>query len=277
MTPITTSRWSVRLIASFPFDTAPTRLGARWWAIHINVLYRGSNGADSRTMSTPPETTAVGRRRIVTGGVATGFAAWATPTVLGFDSVAAAVGSCGIKPRRVDFTRWAGASLPTSFTSDDGAVTVGMTISDLSGVEDLSWSRQIYNGTLNGRDNPLIAGMNNATFGAGVELTFTFSVAVRPSFFLVDVDASTNNWRDEVTIRGSIGGGADFAPSTISPGPANTALSADTVQGVSSVSNEDGNVEIDFDQLVDTITILHADTSSWTAFQWVGIHDLHWC
>ena len=241
------------------------------------MLHGGPDLAERTTMPTSPTTTAVGRRRLVAGGVATGVAAWAAPTVLGFDPVAAAVGSCGIKPRRVDFSRWTGSSVPASFTSDDGSVTVTMSISNPYGVEDPSWSRQVFNGTLNGRDNPVVTAMNSANYGAGVAITFTFSIPVRPSFHLVDVDASSGNWRDDVTVRGSIGGGTDFAPTSITTGAANTALSADTIQGVSSVSTEQGNAEIDFDQLVDTITIVHSDSSAWTAFQWIGIHDLHWC
>lgn len=228
------------------------------------------------TSTLTPERLVVGRRRMIAGGVATGVAAWATPSVLGFDAVGAAVGSCGVKPQRVDFSRWANSLLPTNFMSDDNTVAIEMTVSN-PGVQDATWAMRVFNGTLNGRDNPVITGMSGATNGVGVDVTFDFSIPVRPSFFLVDVDASPNSWQDDVIVRGSLGGGPDFAPTTMTPGAANSIIASDTVRGVSSTSTTAGNVEVDFDQLLDRITIRHIDVTTWTSFQWIGIHDFHWC
>ena len=203
--------------------------------------------------------------------------AWAAPVVLSLDPVAAATGSCGVKPRRVDFSRFAGNLLPSSFTSDDGSITITATTSDPFGVQDAFWATRVYSGTLNSRDDPVVTAMSNANFGEYVELTFTFSQPVEPSFHLVDIDRSFFSWQDTVRIQGSYLGGAPFAPDSMVTGAANTQLSPDTVQGVSSTSTATGNVEVDFQQPVDPITIRHSDTTSWTAFQWIAIHDFHWC
>ena len=53
---------------------------------------------------------------------------------------------------------------------------------------------------------------------------------------------------------------------------------ASRCEGVSSVGQQSNSeVEVDFQDPVDTITIRHYDDTSWTGFQWIGIHDMHWC
>ncbi|MFT5200643.1 MAG: hypothetical protein ACI9C1_000007 [Candidatus Aldehydirespiratoraceae bacterium] len=95
--------------------------------------------------------------------------------------------------------------------------------------------------------------MQNARGGQGITITFTFSLPMAPSFFLVDVDRSFGSWEDTVQVTGSIGGGAPFAPTSMASGGANAFLPPDT------------------------ITIAHSDATNWSQFQWIGIHDLHWC
>ena len=216
-------------------------------------------------------------RRQVMAGSAAAAGLWAAPSVLSLDAVSAAVGSCGTKPRRVDFSRWAGALLPGAFRSDDGSVNITATTFDPFGVQDATWATRVYNGTLNTLDNPVITGMRGATGGQGITLTFTFSIPVAPSFFLVDVDRADGSWHDTVRVTGSIAGGTPFAPDSMATGAANAFIPPDTVQGTSSTSTNSGNVEVDFQQLLDTVTIFHSDTSAWGSFQWIGIHDFHWC
>ena len=33
----------------------------------------------------------------------------------------------------------------------------------------------------------------------------------------------------------------------------------------------------DFQDPIDAMTIRHYDIQDWNGFQWIGIHDLHWC
>jgi hypothetical protein len=237
------------------------------------VVNADTEGAMNKVLLARSE---LSRRHLMAGGVAAA-GLWSAPSVLSLDRVGAAVGSCGIKPRQVDFTRWLGALLPGAFTSDDGSVAITATTSDPWGVQDATWATRVYNGTLNSRDNPVITGMRNARRGRGITITFTFSLPVAPSFFLVDIDRAVGSWEDTVQVTGSIGGGAPFAPTSMATGGANAFLPPDTVRGTSSTSTAAGNVEVDFSSLVDTITIAHSDVTNWTQFQWIGIHDLHWC
>ena len=137
----------------------------------------------------------------------------------------------------------------------------------------------VYNnggGILNGLDNPAITGMTGADNGEGVSITFTFSTPRAVSFFLVDVDRSFGSWEDHVEVIGYLGG-SPIDPASMTTGAHTTQVSANTVRGTTSSSTTDSNVEVDFQAAVDTIVIRHYDNTSWTQFQWIGIHDLHWC
>lgn len=209
-------------------------------------------------------------------GAVASVGVWAAPSILSLDPVAAASGSCLVAPRQVDFSRWAGSQLPASFLSDDGSVSLTFSVVD-------PWNRQVsgyqgvaWNSTLNGRDNPVITAMQNARNGNYVDLIFTFSTAVCPSFHLVDVDRATWSWEDTVRVIGSNGAGT-INPSAMNVGGAQVQTTANTVRGISSTSGTTGNVEVVFDQPTTRLEIRHQDNSSWTAFQWIGIHDFHWC
>lgn len=223
------------------------------------------------------EPRSVSRRTMVTAGAAVGVGAWVAPSILTYDKAAAAIGSCGTKPRQVDFSDWAGNLVPNNFTADDG-VTVTMAIDNSDGVQDSFWRMRAFNGTINGRDNPAITGMSNANNGEGVIITFTFSTPVQPSFFLVDVDRGNGSWEDSVEVQGFLLGGSGIDPDSLTTGgSAVSAINPRLVRGQSSSNSSNSEVEVDFQDAVDTITIRHFDRRNWTGFQWIGIHDLHWC
>lgn len=204
---------------------------------------------------------------------------WVAPSILSLDAAAAAVGSCGVAPRRVDFSRFSG-NLPSTFTSDDGSVTINFTMTDPFGVQSPSWDGVIFNGLMNGLDNPVVNGMSGATGGDWVRFRFDFSEAICPSFYLVDIDrtqGTTNDFEDTVAVFGRNGGGPRINPASFALGGAQTQLNARTVRGVSPSSTATGNVLVSFDQPIDRLVIRHRDDSSLSGFQWIGVHDFHWC
>jgi len=213
-----------------------------------------------------------------TGAVASA-GIWAAPSVLSLDRASAAVGSCGVTPKRVDFSRFSG-NLPSTFTSDDGAVTINFSMNDPFGVQDPSWDGVIFTGNMNGLDNPVVNGMNGATFGDYVNLRFDFSEPVCPSFYLVDVDRTeftANDFEDTVRVVGRDGGGIRIDPASFALGGAQAQINARTVRGLTSSSSASGNVLVTFDQPIVRLNIRHRDDSGLAGFQWVGIHDFHWC
>lgn len=210
-------------------------------------------------------------------GAAVGVGTWVAPSILSYDRVAAAIGSCGTKPVQIDFSNWAGSIVPSSFTANDGT-TVTMSIDDSDNVQSSFWAMRAHSGTINGRDNPAITGMTGANQGEGVIITFTFSTPVQPSFFLVDVDRGARYWEDTVDIQGFLLSGSGIDPDSLTPGgSAVTVVNPRRVRGRSMSSSSTSEVEVDFQEPVDTITIHHFDRRNWTGFQWIGIHDFHWC
>lgn len=217
------------------------------------------------------------RRAVVGTGAVVGAGAWVAPSILSYDRVAAAIGSCGTKPVQVDWTNWANQTVPSSITAADGT-TVTVTVADPDNVQDSTWDFRVYSSTINGRDNPAITGMEDASNGDGVTITLQFSTPVEPSFFLVDVDRSNGSWEDRVEVLGFLGGGGAIDPDSLTVGgSAVQVISPRLVEGVSSSSSSNSEVEVDFQELVDTIQIRHFDDTGWDRFQWIGVHDLHWC
>lgn len=212
-------------------------------------------------------------------GAAASAGAWAAPAILTLDGGAAAAGSCAAPPRRVDFSRFSG-NLPSSFLSDDGSVTIGFSMADPFGVQDPSWNGVIHPGNMNGLDNPVVTAMSGATFGDFVRLRFTFSVPVCPVFSLVDVDRTeftSNDFEDTVRVSGRNGGGPRIDPASFGLGGAQTQINPRTVRGISATSGASGNVLVTFAEPITRLVIRHQDVSSLSGFQWVGIHDFHWC
>ncbi len=216
------------------------------------------------------------RRGALKTGAIAGVGLWAAPSILTLDRVEAAVGSCGLKPAQVAFSTWAGGLVPSTFTALDGTV-VTMSQSDPSGVQDGYWRMRSFWGTINGVANPAITGMSGANFGAGVTVTFTFSIPVQPSFFLVDIDSGGGGgWEDTVQVTGSLGG-SPVNPASLLTGADNIQISPNTVRGINPSNTTAGNIEVDFQQPIDTLTVFHYDVTNLTGFQWIGIHDFHWC
>ena len=222
--------------------------------------------------------TGIDRRALLGAGASAAAGLWVAPSVLTLDRVAAATGTCGVKPVQVDMSAWTGLNVPSAFTANDGT-DVTMSISDPSGVQSSSWDMVVYNdngGNLNGLDNPAITGMTGASKGVGVSITFAFGTPRAVSFFLVEVDRSPGSWEDTVQVVGSLGG-SPIDPASMVTGADVRQISANTVQGTAASNGASSNVEVDFQTAVDTVTIRHYDSRNWTAFQWIGIHDLHWC
>ena len=227
-----------------------------------------------------PEPRTLSRRAMVASGAAVGAGAWVAPSILTYDKAYAAVGSCGTKPLQVSWAPWAGNVIPlapSTITAADG-VEVACAVADPAGVPSSPWNMRVFNGTVNGRQYPVVTGMSGAEFGAGVTITFTFSVPVQPSFVVIDIDRSSSNWEDRVEVLGYLAGGTSIDPDGITVGgSAVTVISPNTTRGLSSSTSTDSEAEFDFQEPVDTITVRHYDDKNWTAFQWIGIGDLHWC
>ena len=226
------------------------------------------------------------RRAMVKTGAAVGAGAWVAPSILSYDRAYAAVGSCGDKPAQLEWSdQTIGSQIPLSpstMEANDGVVVTAFNF-DPDNVQDSTWDWSVYNGTINGRANPIVNGMSGANGGEGVTLELRFSVPVQPSFFLMDVDRGGccgNQWRweDSVEVLGYLLGGSALDPDSITVGgTAVQAISPTTVRGQFSSSSSNSEAEYDFQEPVDTITIRHYDRTARTGFQWIGVHDLHWC
>ena len=226
--------------------------------------------------SAPPAT--VSRRRMLQAGAAASAGLWVAPAILSMDAAAAATGSCGAPPRRVDFSRFNPGYLPANFTSDDGSVAISFTMSDPNNVQVPLYAGRIA--TMNTLDHCVQTAMQNATGGDQVRLRFDFSVPVCPQFYLADVDRDTsasNPFEDTVTVIGRLGGGPRIDPASMAVGGAQTQINPRTVRGLYPTGGADGNVLVTFDQPIDRLVIRHRDVSTFAGFQWVGIHDFHWC
>ena len=211
-------------------------------------------------------------------GAAASAGIWAAPSILSLDRAAAAVGSCSTPPRRVDFSRFSG-NLPSNFLSDDGSVSITFTQADPFGVQSASWDGVIYPGLMNGLDNPVVNGMSGATGGDFVRFRFDFSVPVCPSFYIVDVDrtqGTSNDFEDTVVVVGR-NGGPRIDPASFVLGGAQTQINPRTIRGTIPSSTGTGNVLVTFDEPITRLVIRHRDDSSLSGFQWIGIHDFHWC
>ncbi|MEM7140419.1 MAG: hypothetical protein AAF548_05240 [Actinomycetota bacterium] len=229
---------------------------------------------EDRALSRP-----LSRRSMLKTGAVASAGIWAAPSILSLDRAAAAVGSCGTAPRQVDFSRFSG-NLPSSFTSDDGAVNITFTQTDNDGVQDPSYDGIIFNGLMNGLDNPVVNGMSGATGGDQVRWRFDFSEGVCPSFYLVDVDRAeggSNEFEDTIVVFGRLNGGPRVDPASFQLGGSQVQVNSRTVRGISSTSTTSGNVLVTFDQPIDRLIIRHRDVSTLSGFQWIGVHDFHWC
>jgi len=217
---------------------------------------------------------------MVTTGAAVGAGAWVAPSIFTFDRAYAAIGSCGTKPLQVDWSRWRNQNVPVSpsnFAANDG-VTVTMSIADPDNVQDNYWDMRVFGGTINGRRPPAITGMSGANNGQGVTVTFTFSTPVQPSFFLIDIDGFGGSWIDYVEVLGYLAGGTAIDPNSMTPGGAAVAVvTPSIVVGQFSSSSSNSEAEVDFQSPIDTLTIHHYDDTNAIGFQWIGVHDLHWC
>lgn len=228
-----------------------------------------------RVSGTKPQT--FGRRKVLAGG-AIAAGAWVTPSVLGFDRVAAAEGSCGVAPVQVDWSAFTD-TFPTSVTANDGTV-VTISVADPFGVGDPTFLGRVFNGDLSSRDDPLLMAMENATNGQFTEIEFSFSNPVQLCFELIDVDRGEGSWEDTMELIGSLGG----APVTVTAADVvtaatNTVSGPNTILGTSpaAAAATTGNATVNYPSVIDNFVIRHRDDSTFPGFQYIGIHDLRWC
>ncbi len=213
-------------------------------------------------------------------GSAIAASAWVAPSVLKADRVAAAVGTCGTPPVQIDWSAYAG-TFPTSITANDGTA-VSIATNDPSGVGDPSFLGLAFNGTTSTLDNPVIMAMDNATSGDYTEIVFRFSQPVAPCFSMLDVDLGnfSTGWEDTVIFNGSLNGTAvSLGAGDITTYPGNTFVAANTVVGTANVPNSstNGQIDVSYPSPINALSIRHVDNSTFTGFQYVGIHDFSWC
>jgi len=168
-------------------------------------------------------------------------------------------------------------TFPTGATASDGT-TITINRSDPFGVADPAFFGLVFNGTLNGLDNPILMAMADATNGDFAITEFIFSRPVQLCFALADVDAAAGGWEDTIEIRGSNAGvPVTLGAADVVTGAANTFLGPDTVRGVSATNTATGNVQVNFPAEIDRVEIEHRDNSADVGFQFIGIHDFSWC
>jgi len=220
----------------------------------------------------------ISRRRAITGGTVVATSTWLAPSVLRLDRAGAAVGSCGVPPVQVDWSDYTN-TFPNSVTAADGTV-VTITVTDPDGVGDLGFLGLVLGGTISTLDNPMIMAMENATNGDLTRIQFDFSSPVDLCFDLLDVDRNGGGWEDTMEMTGSLGGVAvPLGAGDIATGPANDFIGANTIRGNSPVPNNlaTANATITYPSAVDQVIVEHRDDSTFTGFQFIGIHDLRWC
>jgi hypothetical protein len=220
----------------------------------------------------------IDRRRMLASGGAIAASAWIAPSVLTLDRVAAAVGSgCAAPPVQVDWSAYAG-TYPTNITANDGT-TVTISFTDPNNVATTQHGL-VFNGTTSTVDSPILMAMDRARRGDRTEVLFTFSNPVALCFDLIDVDRGTNSWEDTMELRGTLSGvGVPITAADVVTGSANTFSGTNTILGTSSSSNTSsaGQASVNYPSPIDQLRISHRDNSNWRDFQYIGIHDLHWC
>jgi len=228
-------------------------------------------------MSRTPEL-ATSRRTLLAGGSALAATAWVAPSVVSLDRVSAATGTCGTPPVQIDWTAYSN-TFPTSVTANDGTV-VTISAQDPFGVGDPGFFGLVFSGTTSLRDNPLLMAMTGANNGEYTAITFTFSQPVAPCLELVDVDRGTNSWEDTMSFNGTLAGApVVLGAGDVLNGTANAVIAPNTVIGTGSSPNSStaGNVTVTYPSAIDELEIRHVDDTTWTAFQYIGIHDMRWC
>ena len=220
------------------------------------------------------------RRKMVLSGSALATTAWVAPSVTRLDRVAAAVGTCGIAPLQVDWSAFTG-TFPSSVTAADGT-QVTITTADPANVGNANFLGLVFNGTLNGLQNPLLMAMDGATNGDFTAVTFQFSRPVALCFSMLDVDFGDfpTGWEDTIEFAGTLGGAnVDLTAADIVTSSGNIVTGTNTVLGTANVAqtSTNGQIDITYPSPIDQVTIRHIDVSTRTGFQYVGIHDLHWC
>ena len=192
------------------------------------------------------------------------------------------MGSCGIPPVQVDWSAFSN-TFPTSVTAADGTV-VTITLNDPFGVADPTFFGRVFGGTLSTLDNPLLMAMRNATGGQFTSITFGFSRPVDLCFEMLDIDRGNPNpadaWEDTIDVNGSLGGvPVALGVGDIATGPANMVIGPNSIRGTAGSDNAstNGNAEVTYPSAIDSVEIRHSDDTTRPGFQFIGIHDLHWC
>ena len=220
-------------------------------------------------------------RRRVLAGAASAAGVWATPSVLKFDRVAAATGSCGVAPVQVDWSNFAPTTtMPASVVANDGTV-VSFALSGSTSLLAAGYAGNILAATRGALTDYLALGLQNARNGAGIRLDIRLSAPRQICFTMTDVDRASGAWEDSVAVRAWLGGAnvPINVGDLILQGPSVINIPINTVRGVASEGNSSSLANVDFSapQEVDRVQLRYYDATSWTNLQVIGIHDLRWC
>ncbi len=134
-------------------------------------------------------------------------------------------------------------------------------------------------------DNSLLFAADYDTLGETITLTIDIGASgvgvSELQFVIFDVDFGAGTFQDEITITGSLGGGATIVP-LLTPSASNVA-SGSVAQGgsvaVGSTSG-DANVTATFSQAVDQVRIIYdngPDAPALPGLQAIALHDLEYC
>lgn len=165
----------------------------------------------------------------------------------------------------------------TPVTIDGTTVTIGGV--DLFGVGSPGNFTVNY-GERGAHDGYWEAGLDATTQSQFLTISLTFSQQVEAlEFSLLDVDTN-NQFHDSVTVTGW-NGNTPFAPTTVGLGAAVAQVGPGMYSGRFNVDNSSAgaNVDLRFDQWVDSVTLSHhpgPDATTNPALQVMGMSDLSW-
>lgn len=172
---------------------------------------------------------------------------------------------------------FADGQVPTPVTIDGTTVTI--TGQDPFGVGTVG-NFAVSTGTRGAHTGFWLTGMDATNQSQFMTATLSFSQQVESlAFSLLDIDTN-NDFHDSITVVGW-DGNTPFAPTTVFIGPAVNEVSPGVYTGLASIGNAstDANIDVRFDQLVDSVSLLYGPgprASANPALQIMGFSDLSW-
>ncbi|MEM7417272.1 MAG: right-handed parallel beta-helix repeat-containing protein [Gemmatimonadota bacterium] len=172
---------------------------------------------------------------------------------------------------------FADGQVPTPVTID--GTTVTLTGQDPFGIG-TGGNFAVSTGTRGNHAGFWLTGMDATNQSQFMTATLSFSQQVESlEFSLLDIDTN-NDFHDSITVVGW-DGATPFAPTTVFIGTAVNEVSPGVYTGLASIGNfsTDANVDVRFDQLVDSVTLMYGPgprASANPALQIMGFSDLSW-